>query len=212
MSTGLPTISPVTPSERSVRSSGSAALQRPPSVQGSNKIAAGSGASQRSVAPTGSQRAGVPPIAPSERSHRSQGSNRSITSSVALGKLAQLEHMLLEERSARESAENTMLQLQRERIVRDEASRRQAALEKQLETVMAAVKGVVADPDNPSNTRRLKAVLTGGQTSSAASERDAVNSEGRQRSFLDGVGQYEREREKARKAAKADLANRKVPQ
>jgi hypothetical protein len=114
--------------------------------------------------------------------------------------------MLVEERSARESAENTMLQLQRERIVRDEASRRQAALEKQLEKVMSAVKSVVGDPENPSNVRKLKAVLTGGSTSSTPSERDAVNSEGRQRSFLDGVGQYEREREKARKAAKADLS------
>lgn len=166
-------------------------------------------ASQRSAgagSTTSQRQATGLPAAVSERSHRSQGSNRSITSSVALGKLAQLEQMLLEERGARENAENTMLQLQRERIVRDEASRRQAALEKQLEKVMTAVKSVVSDPENPSNVRKLKAVLTGGSASSTPSERGAVNSEGRQRSFLDGVGQYEREREKARKVAKAELA------
>lgn len=194
----LPSITPVTPSVRSDRSAKPLAV--PP------EVLAASNASQRSVAAAsnrsgaGSTRSGVPAVAASERSHRSQGSAGSISSSVALGKLAQLEKMLLEERRAREEAENTMLALQRERIAKDEATRKFEATERQLAAVMEAVKGVVSNPENPGNIRKLKTILTGVSDTSQAADPVATNSDGRPRSFLDAVGQYERDRERARKA------------
>ena len=137
-------------------------------------------------------------------SHRSapgtNNSTRSITSSVALAKLDQLEKMLLSERAARMEAENTMLALQQERLARDEALRKSEAAQKQLNDVLKAVRSVVDAPDNPGNIRRLQAVitgrpLTGGSVPSIEAEHP--------RCFLDGIGEYERQRNKALKEAKA---------
>lgn len=205
MSTGrsLPPISPTSTVTASQRSS----VRPSQRAGGADGPLGGQQASQRSVGKAST----------SHQSHHSQGSSRSITSSVALGKLAQLEEMLIAERRAREDAENTMLALQRERIAREEAVRRSESSEKQLADILHAVRTVVAAPENPGNIRKLQTLLKGGAAQGGSSGATSstpptvtdptLNSDGRPRNFLDSVGQYERSREKAKREAKqAQLA------
>ena len=93
-----------------------------------------------------------------------EGSQRSITSSVALSKLAALENLLLEERRARENAENTLLGLQRERILREEAAKQSEATQKQLNDLLTALRAVVVDPENPTCVRKLQNIIQGKDT------------------------------------------------
>lgn len=158
------------------------------------------------------------------------GSVRSITSSQALGKLAQLEDMLIRERHARESAENTLLALQKERIAREEATKKSESTEAQLSSIMNALQKVIISPDDTGNIRTLQQIVRNqgpggardknayvappssngsnrvGTTSvrssvAASSTRSSVRT-GEPRSFLDGVGQYERDRKREAKADK----------
>ena len=183
----------------SQRSTGSAAHQ----------VEAGVGGSVRSSQRSGSQRY-------SDKS-AGTGSVRSITSSQALGKLAQLEEMLIRERHAREHAENTLLALQKERIAREEATKKSDNTEKQLTSIMNALQKVIISPDDTGNIRKLQNIVrTQGNgkkgchdddddsvrsSAAASSTRSSVRT-GEPRSFLDGMGQYERDRKREAKSQK----------
>jgi hypothetical protein len=135
----------------------------PPVVPKSPAAAGSSRSSQRSA---GKIAAAVDDAVQSVRSSQrsAAGSQRSITSSVALSKLAALETLLLEERKARENAENTLLGLQRERILREEAAKQSECTQKQLNDLLTALKAVVVDPDNPACVRKLQGIIQGRDT------------------------------------------------
>ena len=135
----------------------------PPIDQGSQRST-----SRRSL----SQRSGTQPTI-SDRT-----SMRSITSSVALGKLNKLEELLLQERKAREEAESTLITLQRERASREEATRKAEHTKQQLDDVMLALRQVVSAPDDPRNVSKLHSLLQGRPPSPSPSERARLKSAG----------------------------------
>ena len=217
---------PDTASQRSVsttaskKSKGNAVEpQQKPTAEATDQPAPASAtaAVQQQAAETGSHR--------SAHSHQSSQrtstsvSKQSISSSVALSKLQQLEEMLLKERRARETAEATLLAVQRERAARDEATRQSAQAQRQLAEVMSALQSVVACPDEKKNVERLQQILRGNAvrgdvagTPADPAEKPASQSSSQrapqdkqQRSFLDGIGQYERARQKDKKARRQQL-------
>ena len=192
-------------------------------------------ASSKKSAASSKKSVDVLPPAVEAGSQRSQasttktGSKRSITSSQALGKLDQLEKLLLEERRAREQAEDTLLALQRERVGRESERQKSEQTQKQLSDVMSALSKVINNPSDPIGRRRLQAILQGhhvtqtsptpslppvagsnGRGSDAVSVASTTSSQRVQRakeqgniSFLDSLGQYERDKEREKKKAKA---------
>lgn len=177
-------------SQKSVGSAQGVAPAAPEQTAGDDKVER---ASQRSV--------------PKTDKSVGSASVRSITSSVALQKLAQLEEMLVKERQAREQAENTLLALQRERIAREEATKQSQVAQRQLTDVLSALRTVVLSPDEPANVRKLQKILQGRTNSGddTASTRSAASSNQNNnapRSFLDGMGQYERERKREQQKEK----------
>lgn len=166
-------------SERSGRSQGAVASERSAGA-GSNAQAGGS-------VRTSSQ-AGA-------------GSTRSISSSQALEKLQQLEQVLNQERHAREEAETTLLALSKERQAKDAALQQSQMAQKQLGEVMSALQKILADPNDGAAIRRLQGVVrsTGvsGTNSNSKSGRPAAVEENA--TFLDGIGQYERDRQQLRR-------------
>jgi hypothetical protein len=126
--------------------------------------------SQRSAGKSKIQSAVDDAVQSVRSSQRSAGvSQRSITSSIALSKLAALETLLLEERRARENAENTLLGLQRERILREEATKQSEATQKQLNDLLVALRAVVVNPENPTCVRKLQGIIQGRDTPLSAS-------------------------------------------
>jgi hypothetical protein len=181
---------------------------------------------------TGSRRselAGVPPAESIGRQSSARASSgragastagRSITSSVALSKLQQLEDMLLEERRAREQAELTLLRMQKDKLERDSKLDKGAQAQKQLSDIMGALQKVLAEPNDTGSITKLRSIVRGAPVRSvggrpndstsaskpaaANSQRDETGSEARSsagaeekpRSFLDNIGSYDRERQK----------------
>lgn len=151
---------------------------------------------------------------------------RSITSSVALSKLQQLEDMLLEERRAREQAELTLLTMQREKLEREDKLDKGAHAQKQLSEVMSALQRVLAEPHDAGGITRLRNIVRGappkslgprggdantanasaggagaaggaGPSSSAAADDGADSTRsGQPRSFLDNIGSYDRDKKR----------------
>jgi hypothetical protein len=149
-------------------------------------------------------------------SQRSTGgastAGRSITSSVALSKLQQLEDMLLEERRAREQAELTLLKMQKQKLERDDKLDKGAAAQRQLAEVMGALQTVLAEPHDAGGIAKLRNIVrgapvrsaprsSGGGTSHLGVEGAGSNpvrtaSAQEPRSFLDNIGSFDRERQK----------------
>ena len=136
--------------------------------------------------------------------------------------------------------------LQRERIAREEATRKAEHTKQQLDDVMLALRQVVSAPEDPRNVSKLHALLQGRPPSPSASERarkrtavptpptaysnkatsqfaaqinrnvtgiyddkDSTRSSARDankappRSFIDGMGHFERDKERERKKQRA---------
>lgn len=215
---GLPPLSPAAgnarPSSSSVppsRASGRASVGR-----ASNR----SNNSNNDPLPPASERGSVAPSQRSERSARSQASaghgsqrtasagrasnkapsqrssaGRSISSSVALSKLQQLEDMLLEERRAREQAELTLLQMKKSDLERHESVRRGEHAQKQLTEVMGALQRVLAEPHDAGGIKKLQGIVRGAPVRSVNTPSERSGSQPQEGgSFLDNIGQYERDR------------------
>jgi hypothetical protein len=200
-----PTVAAAAPADTaSTRSAGKTSVRSAQQQPGSTSTTAppvatserGSVRSHTSVAPPGSQR-------DSTRSHQSLGgasaggaSQRSITSQVALEKLQMLEEMLLRERQAREEAESTLLAMQREKVSKEDANRQSQRAQRQLGDVMSALQTILVDPTDARAIRRLQSVVRGSPQAAAGSEDAAIRQDAKQpsKSFLDGIGQYERDR------------------
>ena len=142
-----------------------------------------------------------------------RSSQRSITSSVALGKLQALEGMLSQERRARERAETTLLALQKERSARHEADSRNERSQEQLSSVMSALQRVLTDPQDGNGIRKLQAIVRGAPVRNVATpdlraekqhhrqhavvDHDTIDSNNKEpRSFLDAIGKYDRDQKK----------------
>lgn len=172
------------------------------------------------AAAAGSQRSSGAQSGGSRRSSSSNnggaaatGSQRSINSTQALEKLQLLEEMLARERQAREEAEGTLLALQKERQAKDLALRQSQSAHRQLNDVMSALQKILVDPQDTSAIRRLQAVVRGSPQAVAtmsqpSATRHAVGPSssdveptpaGGTGSFLDGIGQYERDRKLQRR-------------
>ena len=199
---------------------------------GSNRdsVRSGSGYAASGRGSVRSHRSGsaAPDVAGSVRSHQSsrapsvaksgslRGSERSITSSVALQKLSKLEDMLVSERRAREQAENTLLAMQQEKMAQSAQSQRPEAGQEQLGQIMTALQRVLSAPADPAGIQQLQSLVRGAPVRTAATppaSRGAATpaSQGKPprapvpapaadepQSFLDAIGQYDRDR-KAKK-------------
>lgn len=98
-------------------------------------------------------------------SGRTESSSRSITSTVALEQLRQLDEILMRERQAREEAERTLSILQHERAEKDVATRRSEKTERQLQTILNTLSRVLENPDDLRKLRQLQRVAMDGATS-----------------------------------------------
>ena len=134
---------------------GSVGHSAPPSLQAQS--ARGSGSSRETPAQhyaassrqsQSSRRSGPAPPASargSVRSGRTSDSNASITSSVALGKLTQLEQLLDREREARRAAEMTLRTIVNTRHPKQGAA--EGNTQRQLEAVMSTLQTIISDTD-----------------------------------------------------------------
>lgn len=161
---------------------------------------------------------GKPPSVAKSGSLKVGGSERSITSSEALSKLQKLEDMLLAERRAREEAENTLLSIQREKYLEGGKSGIHRAAgggadpQQQLSDIMGALQRLLAQPNDPNNVRKLQAIVRGAPVHSAnapptptssqqtpslgpkAGVASETKEEDAPKSFLDQIGQFDRDR------------------
>jgi hypothetical protein len=108
------------------------------------------------------------------------GSQRSITSSVAIEQLRQLDDVLARERMAREEAERTLQILHQERAAKDTAARRSERTERQLQTILKTIQKVINEPSDGARLRQLQRIAARGANapSSAASDSSSVRSLG----------------------------------
>src|SRR3989338_3441814 len=90
---------------------------------------------------------------------------RSITSTVALEQLRQLDDVLMRERHAREEAERTLQILQQERADKHAATRRSEKTERQLQTILSTLNKVLENPDDVKKLQNLQRVAIDGNAS-----------------------------------------------